>query len=169
MKLKLQLLTLFAAASAFCAEAKMPELYFNPPPRELKLSKNMDVLISNGQSKLEIVVPEEAGQIPRYAGEEIQKFLQQGTKSKIPLLTKRGTAEYAIILGNNAMLKKAFPNIDVSKITLDGYFAVFCAATHAAFHLERPAEFGQVIRCAYESGHKRNLLSSTTFAVNGNY
>ena len=122
MKLQLNLLALFAATSAFCAEAKMPELYFNPPPRELKLSKNMETLISNGKSKLEIVVPEEAGQIPHYAGEEIQKFLQQGTKSKIPLLTKRGTAEYAIILGNNAMLKKAFPEIDLSKLTLDGFY-----------------------------------------------
>ena len=71
MKLQLKLLALFAATSAFCAEAKMPELYFNPPPRELKLSKNMETLISNGKSKLEIVVPEEAGQIPHYAGEEI--------------------------------------------------------------------------------------------------
>ena len=124
MKLKLQILTLFAAASAFCAEAKMPELYFNPPPRELKLSKSMTTLIANGKCDLEIVAPEEAGETALYAGEELQKYLQQATKTKIPLLRKRSNAKYAIILGDNAMFRQAFPKIDLTKLTIDGFYTI---------------------------------------------
>ena len=122
MKWKLFLLSIVSAGS-LCG-AKLPELYFNPPPRELKLSKEMTTLIQNGKSDLEIVAPQEAGDTALFAGEEIQKYLQQGTKAKIPLLRQRGSAKYAIILGDNAMLKKAFPKVDLAKLHLDGFYTL---------------------------------------------
>lgn len=125
MKLKLSLL-LLSAVFALQATHKMviPELHFNPPPRELKLSKTMIDLIANGKSNMEIVAPADAGETALYAGEELQKYLQQATKVKIPLLRKRGNAKYAIILGDNAIFKKAFPKINIQKLTIDGFYTI---------------------------------------------
>ena len=39
-----------------------------------------------------------------------------------PLLRKRGSAKYAVILGDNAMFRKAFPKINIAKLTLDGFY-----------------------------------------------
>ena len=104
---------LLSAVFSLLAENKMPKLYFDPPPREIVMSKKMVSLIDNGKCKVEIVTPVEAGEVAKYAGEEIQKFVQQATGVKIPLVTERGKGEYAIILGNNALFKKAFPDRDV--------------------------------------------------------
>lgn len=114
---------MFCAVLAVCAaEMKMPVLHFNPPPREIVMSKNVVSLIANGKCNVEIVSPVEAGEVAKYAGEEIQKFVQQATGVKIPLVTARGKAEYAVILGNNALFKKAFPDRDVEKLHRDGFY-----------------------------------------------
>ena len=99
-----------------------PALHFNPPPREIKTGKEMTTLVSNGKCDLEIVVPEEAGETAKYAGEELRKFLQQGCGVKIPLKRTRSGAKYAIILGDNALRRKAFPEFDPAKLTRDGFY-----------------------------------------------
>ena len=99
-----------------------PALHFNPPPREIKTGKEMTTLVSNGKCDLEIVVPEEAGETAKYAGEELRKFLQQGCGVKIPLKSTRSGAKYAIILGDNALRRKAFPEFDPAKLTRDGFY-----------------------------------------------
>lgn len=99
-----------------------PALHFNPPPREIKTGKEMTTLVSNGKCDLEIVVPEEAGETAKYAGEELRRFLQLGCGVKIPLKSTRSGAKYAIILGDNALRRKAFPEFDPAKLTRDGFY-----------------------------------------------
>ena len=41
--------------------ANLPELYFNPPPREIRIGKEMTDVVKNGKSELEIVAPKAAG------------------------------------------------------------------------------------------------------------
>ena len=103
------IITLFAAIHSLGAVEKMPELYFNPPPREIRLSRETTALIANGKCDLEIVVPQEAGGTAKYAGEELRDFLQKSCGVKIPLLNRRASAKYAVILGDNELFRKAYP------------------------------------------------------------
>ena len=57
----------------------------------------------------------------------------------------------------------------VSEISLNRYLSVFCASAHTAFYLEGAAKFGKVVRSSNEACDERNLLSSTTFSVDGDY
>ena len=101
---KIVLATIAACLAAVLLQAaELPKLYFNPPPRITELSKETTTLIADGKSDLEIVAPAEAGEVAKFAGEELQTFLQQATGAKIPLVDKRSGAKYAIILGDNAL------------------------------------------------------------------
>ena len=80
--------------------ANLPELYFNPPPREIRIGKEMSDVVKNGRSELEIVAPKAAGGVVKYSAEELQKFLQQSTGAKIPVVEKRSGAKYAVNLGD---------------------------------------------------------------------
>ena len=121
---------IIATAFAVCAvlpalqSANLPELYFNPPPREIRIGKEMTDVVKNGKSELEIVAPKSAGGVVKYSAEELQKFLQQSTGAKIPVVEQRSGAKYAIILGDSSAFRKAFPAIDPAKITLDGFYTL---------------------------------------------
>jgi hypothetical protein len=116
-------LAVFAGMSLVHA-AKLPELYFNPPPREIRIGKTVSEVIAKGKCDLEIVAAEASGGTVKYAAEELQKFLQQSTGVKIPIVEKRSGAKYAIILGDNPLFRKAFPKMDPAKITLDGFYTL---------------------------------------------
>ena len=104
--------------------ANLPELYFNPPPREIRIGHEMSDVVKNGRSELEIVAPKAAGGVVKYSAEELQKFLQQSTGAEIPVVEKRSGAKYAVILGDTPEFRKAFPKIDPAEITLDGFYTL---------------------------------------------
>ena len=55
----------------------------------------------------------------------------------------------------------------VAEVSLDSYFSIFCTAADSASDLKRASKLGKVIRCAHKTGYERNLLSYTTFSVDG--
>ncbi|OQA80539.1 MAG: hypothetical protein BWY31_03988 [Lentisphaerae bacterium ADurb.Bin242] len=107
---------------AVLAAEKMPELFFDPPPRILKIdrTKNMPI-ISGGKINFEIVVPPDAGKPAGFAGEELRDLLKLAAGKDIPMVSKRSSnVKYAIVLGDSAMSRNA--GIDVSKLVRDGFF-----------------------------------------------
>ena len=116
------ILTVATVAAVSCsAAAELPELYFDPPARIIEVSKETTTLIANRNSDLEIVVPSGSGDILPYAGSELQKFIEKATGAKVPLTDKRSSAKYAVILGDNPLFRKAYPDLDPAKFWLDGF------------------------------------------------
>ena len=113
------LLAVMLSASGADLESEL-----NPPPREIEIGKEMSTLISSRSGDLEIVVPTEAGETAKYAGEELQHFLQKGCGAEIPLRETRSNAKYAIILGDNALFRKAFPDRKLEKLVRDGFYTL---------------------------------------------
>ncbi|MBQ6471640.1 MAG: hypothetical protein IJJ33_06630 [Victivallales bacterium] len=64
------ILTIIAivAATFFSAASNLPELYFEPPARIAELGQETVTLIANGKSNLEIVIPNDSGDVLQYAG-----------------------------------------------------------------------------------------------------
>lgn len=80
---------------------------------------NKYVLKENGKISCEIVVPEEAGPVALFAGEEMKNFLSQSLGKEIPLLKTPSGQKTAIILGNSQQAKDA--GIDISKLARDAF------------------------------------------------
>ena len=124
LTMKKKMITGILAAVMLAAGATDLESELNPPPREIKIGKEMSTLISSGNGDLEIVVPPEAGDTARYAGEELQHFLQKGCGVEIPLRETRSNAKYAIILGDNTLFRNAFPGKKLEKLVRDGFYTL---------------------------------------------
>ena len=120
--MKRRMITGLLLAVLLTASGAELESELNPPPREIRTGREVSTLVSGGQSDLEIVVPPEAGETAKYAGEELQHFLQKGCGAAIPLREVRSTAKDAIILGDNALFRKAFPDRKVEKLVRDGFY-----------------------------------------------
>ncbi|MHC4872907.1 MAG: DUF4838 domain-containing protein [Planctomycetota bacterium] len=78
-----------------------------------------NILIKDGNINCEIVVPDEAGPMAYFAGEEMQKFLKKSFGPDVNLLTAPSGNKAAIILGRNKLSEKA--GIDFTKIKRDGF------------------------------------------------
>ena len=100
------------------AASQMPELNFEPPPRVIKMDQKNGITLTG--KNFEIVVPADAGLPAKFAGKELQTFLNKVLSAQIPLHNTRSkNVEYAIILGDNALSRKA--GIKVDKLTRDGF------------------------------------------------
>ena len=115
--------TLSIILSLLCAalSAKMPELWFNPPPRKIVIDQQKSMtLADNGRIYFGITVPEDAGKPAAFAAKEMADLLGKVLKTKIPVSNTRNPDwKYAIILGDSALSRKA--GIDVSKVSRDGF------------------------------------------------
>ena len=108
-------------AAGIAQNLKMPELHFNPPPRRIKIEKNVKhIFAENGKVYFGIVVPDDAGGPAKFAAEELANFLGKSLKAKIPVAKQRDPQwKHAIILGDSALSRKA--GLNVSNLTRDGF------------------------------------------------
>lgn len=79
-------------------------------------------LAKGGKSDYRIVVATNCIPSERYAAEELQRYLQQATDAKLPIIRDHEKpASREIVLGNNAHLKKLGVKIDWAKLGSDGF------------------------------------------------
>lgn len=103
---------------AYLAAAQMPALDFDPPPRVIKMDHKNTITLTG--RNVEIVVPADAGKPAKWAGKELQSFLNQVLSAKIPVRTARSkNVPHAIILGDSALSRKA--GIKVDKLGRDAF------------------------------------------------
>jgi hypothetical protein len=76
-------------------------------------------LKDKGIVKCEIVVPDEAGPVAKFAGKELKELLSQSLGADIQVLKEPSGGKTALILGNNKLLSKA--GIDISKLPVDAF------------------------------------------------
>jgi hypothetical protein len=76
-------------------------------------------LKDKGTVKCEIVVPDEAGPVAKFAGKEMKELLSQSLGSEIEILKEPSGKKTALILGNNKLLAKA--GIDIGKLPVDAF------------------------------------------------
>ena len=68
-------------AAGIAQSLKMPELHFDPPPRRIKIEKNVKhIFAENGKVYFGIVVPDDAGGPAKFAAEELANFLGKSLK-----------------------------------------------------------------------------------------
>ena len=84
-------------------------------------------LISDSENQTVIVIPENACDIVRFAGTELQTFLQQSFGGTVPIVSSPVTGKTSIILGENDYSRKA--GIDLSGLPRDG-FIIEANGTH---------------------------------------
>ncbi len=72
-----------------------------------------------GVVKCEIVVPDEAGPVAKFAGKEMKELLSQSLGSGIEVLKEPSGKKTALILGGSKLLAKA--GIDISKLPVDAF------------------------------------------------
>jgi len=90
------------------------------PPRIVKLDAVKPVvLLSDGQVKMEIVVPDESGTVAAYAGKELKTFLEQSFGKEIPLVKTPTGKAFPVILGDCKLAREK--GVDVSRIPCDGF------------------------------------------------
>jgi len=79
-------------------------------------------LAAKGKSAYRIVVPANAIPSERYAAEELQRYLEQITGARLPIVTDAEKAESKeILLGDNAHLGRAKAAIEFAKLGPDGF------------------------------------------------
>ena len=76
-------------------------------------------LILNNKNQTVIVVPEKSGTIVRFAGTELQDFLQQSFGDTVPIVSEPDTGKTSIILGENDYSREA--GIDLDSLPRDGF------------------------------------------------
>ena len=86
-------------------------------PRNIQTGQKT-VLTLTGKNT-SIVIPSDAGKTLRFAARELQEFLSQILKSKIPLINAPGKGNN-IILGDTSWSRKA--GLDAGKLARDGYY-----------------------------------------------
>jgi hypothetical protein len=80
------------------------------------------VLADGGQSAYAIVVADDASPSTKHGAEELQKYLEEMTGAKLPIVSdKQPAAEKEIILGDNARFKALNTGIDVASLGKEGY------------------------------------------------
>jgi alpha-glucuronidase len=79
-------------------------------------------LVKNHTSEYTIVIPSEAAGIERHSAEELQKYLQEITGTKLKIVSdSEPETEYEILIGRNSRLKKLGININFDSLALDGF------------------------------------------------
>lgn len=71
------------------------------------------------KSQTVIVIPEKSCNVVRFAGKELQKFLQQSFGDKIPIVSSPDDQKTSIILGDNDFSRKE--KIDSAKLPREGF------------------------------------------------
>lgn len=80
------------------------------------------VLAEGGRSPFQIVIAEQATPSTRYAAEELQRFLQEMTGAKLPVVTDATPAgPHEIVVGQSARLKRLGVAIDFKALGAEGY------------------------------------------------
>lgn len=67
----------------------------------------------------EVVVPTEAGPVALFAGQELQRFLQEAFRADVPLVEAATAERTSLILGRSAALRAA--GVDVDALARDGF------------------------------------------------
>ena len=99
-----------------------PAVDFDPPPRRIKLDdhKKMD-LVKNGKINFEIVVPQDAGGVAKFAASEMAGFMGQAFNGEVQITSSpSGKFKYSIVLGDCEDARKA--GLDVKKLPRDGFY-----------------------------------------------
>ena len=76
-------------------------------------------LILDSESQIVIVVPEKSGAVVRFAGTEMQTFLQQSFGDDVPIVSIPDVRKTSIILGENDYSREA--GIDLTQLPRDGF------------------------------------------------
>ena len=80
------------------------------------------ILAENGQSAYRIVLADDASPSTKHGAEELQRFLEQITGVKLPIVSdKEPPTSKEILLGDNAHLKKLGVTIDLASLGNEGY------------------------------------------------
>jgi len=80
------------------------------------------VLAEAARSPFQIVIAEQASPSERYGAEELQRFLQEMSGARLPIVTDAAPAgPHEIVLGNNARLKSLGAAIDFKALGAEGY------------------------------------------------
>jgi len=80
------------------------------------------LLADAGQSVYRIVVADDASTSTRYGAEELQRFLEQMTGARLPIVSDRQpAAEEEIVLGDGARLRSLGLKIDLAALGPEGY------------------------------------------------
>ena len=115
--------SLLSSLGAFAlTDAGFPAVDFDPPPRRIKIdNKNLMPFVKDGKVNFEIIVPEEAGGVAKFAASEMTALMGRAFKSKIQISTHpTGKFKYTIVLGDCAAARKA--GLDVKKLPRDGFY-----------------------------------------------
>ena len=105
---------------AICNAGEIPEFNFEPRiPRSIKTSCQAEiVLFSNGRAACEIIVPDRAAPMLRFAGNQLAFYLEKITGIKVPVKSRISGRKTAFILGSRGSELVGF---DLSKLDRDGY------------------------------------------------
>jgi len=80
------------------------------------------VLADQGQSAYRIVLADDASPSTRYGAEELQRFLQEMTGVRLPIVSDREPlGQREIILGENAHLRSLGTQVDLKQLGHEGY------------------------------------------------
>jgi hypothetical protein len=80
------------------------------------------VLAEGGKSAYQIVVADDASPSTKHGAEELQKFLEEMTGAKLPIVSdKQPAGPKEIILGDNAHFRALKTDIDVASLGAEGY------------------------------------------------
>jgi hypothetical protein len=80
------------------------------------------VLAENGKSAYRIVVADDASPSTKYGAQELQKFLEQISGARLPIVSdKRPAGPKEILLGDNAHFQALKTGIDVASLGKEGY------------------------------------------------
>lgn len=115
------LLALCVWGGILSAENPLMKINDDPPPRIEKFGRAKTIpLIRNGQAEMEIVIPENAVPIVRFAAEEIRQRLKEASGADIPILnTPSGREKTVLYLGDQESVRKA--GIQVDDLPRDGF------------------------------------------------
>lgn len=88
--------------------------------RSILLNNEQKLLLArNGESQTVIVIPDDASGVVRFAGQELQKFMQQAFNAPVKIVSLPDKQKTSIILGDNSYSRRAGINID--KLPRDGF------------------------------------------------
>jgi len=76
-------------------------------------------LAQNGKSQAVIVIPEKSCKVVRFAGKELQKFMQQAFNDTVLIVSRPDARKISIILGDNSYSREA--EIKIDKLPRDGF------------------------------------------------
>jgi hypothetical protein len=80
------------------------------------------VVADGGKSAYQIVVADDASPSTKHGAEELQKFLEEMTGAKLPIVSdKQPQSPKEIVLGDNAHFKALKTDIDVASLGKEGY------------------------------------------------